>query len=188
MTRTALGVDRLVTLLAGIGLVVLGLGAVAWERGALVGGRSVSFDVAHRTAAADWWPWAAGGVGLLLILLGLRWLFAHRPAHRASRVDLGTSDGPDRSPSTADAASVASAAAVSLGRNPAVLKASGAATVEKGTPTVTLTATVLARHGLRAGARAADDTAREVAVMLGDTVAVRTVLRVDAKRRHGTVV
>lgn len=183
MTRLAMAVDRIATLLAGAALIALGAGAVAWQRGDLVDGRSLSFAVAVDATRTAWWPWALAAAGVVLILLGLRWLAAHRPARKASRVILRT-PADSLPPVTGDAASVAQAAAVAIRRDAAVLKASGTATVERGTPTVTVTATVRARQGLRAGARAADATAADIAVMLGESVATRTILRVDDSRRR----
>lgn len=186
MTRLAVTFDRLATLLAGLALLAVGVGAVAWQRRVLVDGRSLSFATATDATQSDWWPWASGGVGAVLVIVGIRWLLTHRPARKASRVTLKT-PAASLPPSTADAASVAHAAAAAIRRDPAILKASGAAVIERGTPTVAITATVHARHGLHAGARAADETADVVGTMLGSAVAVRTVLRVDAKQRHGAV-
>lgn len=186
MTRLAVAFDRVATLLAGLILLAAGAAAVAWQRGALVDGRSLSFGPAADATRTDWWPWASGGVGALLVILGIRWLLTHRPARKASRVTLET-PAASLPRSTADAASVAHAAAIAIRRDPAVLKASGAAVIERGTPTVAITATVTARHGLHAGARAADETADVVGAMLGAAVAVRTVLRVDSKKARGPV-
>lgn len=188
MTRLALTFDRLMTALLGLSLVSVGFAAVAWQNGRLVDGRTVSFSGVEDAAQAGWWPWAIGAGGILLIVIGLRWLVTHRPSRKASRVRLESRENRGLSPDTADAASVAHAAAEVLACDPAVLKATGTAAFEKNTPTVTLTATVNARHGLHAGARAADATARNVALMLGDSVAVRTVLKVDTKRRRNAVV
>ena len=175
MTRWAVGFDRAITFATGIALLGAGLCAVAWQRGVAGDGRSLRTPLSD-WAATSWWPWAAGGAGLLLILLGLRWLAAHRRPARATRVRLA-----DDLTSTADAASVAGAAAEALSADAAVVRARGTATLLRGTPTITLTAHVPARRGLEAGVRAADDAARTVAVMLGDTVALRTVLHVDVK-------
>jgi hypothetical protein len=174
MNRKTVGFDRVVTLLVGLGLVAAGLAAIAWRSGALGAGRSLS--VPTDVMSASWWPWAVGGAGAVLILLALRWLAAHRWAPRASRVTL-TGDAA----ATADATSVASAAADTLGADPAVTKASGSAALLQGRPTLTLTARVPARNGLAAAVTAADEAARTAAVMLGDSVAVRTVLGVDPK-------
>jgi hypothetical protein len=175
MTRRAVALDRVVALLAGGALVALGCLAIAWQQG--VFGRSA---VLHTGLADDvgssWWPWATAGVGVVLVGCGLRWLAAHRWPRKASRIELpGTG-------LTADASSVAEAAGSALGGEPAVVKAGGTAIVDRGTPTVHLNATVPARHGVAAGIAAADRTATTVAQMLGERVAVRTVLRVDPKR------
>ena len=180
MTRAAVAFDRVVTLLTGIALVALGLAAVAWVRGNLGAGRALTTPLAGWTSAS-WWPWALGGAGIVVILLSLRWLASHRWPPKAARVNL-TGDAT----ATADATSVASAAADVLAADPAVTKASGSATRHRGRPTVTLTARVPARSGLSAAIGAADDAARTAATMLGDSVAIRTVLRVDTKA--GTVV
>jgi hypothetical protein len=111
-------------------------------------------------------------------MLGGRWLAAHRWPPKVSRVVLA----PGQPELTADATSVADAAASALREQQGVVKARGTAVVDRGTPTVTLTVTVPARRGLGAGITAADRTANTVGAMLGDSVALRTVLRVDAKR------
>ncbi|MEW5813517.1 MAG: hypothetical protein AB1925_29170 [Actinomycetota bacterium] len=180
MSRAAVAFDRVVTLLSGIALVGLGLAAVAWARGDLGAGRPLQTPLSG-WMSASWWPWALGGAGIVAILLALRWLAAHRWPAKAGRVDL-TGDAT----STADATSVASAAGDALAADPAVTKASGTATLRRGRPTVTLSARVPARSGLPAAVGAADDAARTAAAMLGESVAIRTVLRVDTKA--GTVV
>ncbi|MHA0285487.1 hypothetical protein ACXYX3_03435 [Mycobacterium sp. C3-094] len=180
MSRAAVAFDRVVTLLTGIAMVALGLAAVAWTRGDLGAGRALTTPLAGWTSA-PWWPWALGGAGVVLILAALRWLAAHRWPAKAARVDVSGD-----ATATADTTSVASAAADVLAADPAILKASGSATRNHGRPTVTLTVRVPARSGLSAAITAADDTARTAVAMLGGSVAIRTVLRVDAKA--GTVV
>lgn len=185
MTRTSVAVDRAATLLLGLGLIALGLVLVAWQRGTLDTGAALDLSAATGVVGLPWWPWAGAGAGVLLIVLGLRWLVAHHRPPKARRVTLRPAD--PGGVMTADAASVAHAAGDAMAEQPAILKANGVAVVERRVPTVTLTATVPGRGGLQVGVQAADDVARTVAAMLGDTVAVRTVLRVDGKRRHGTV-
>jgi hypothetical protein len=87
---------------------------------------------------------------------------------------------------TADATSVAAAAASSLKEQAGVLKARGTAAVDRGTPTVTLTVTVPARRGLRSAVEVSDNTMKTASAMLGGSVALRTVLRIDVK--HGPAV
>ena len=82
MTRLAVAFDRVVVLLVGGVLVAAAVLTVAWQRGAIGGGgrlRMVFLDV----MTAPWWPWASAAVGVLLILVGLRWLLAHRGPAKA---------------------------------------------------------------------------------------------------------
>lgn len=183
MTRLAVGIDRLMAAVAGLGLLAGAALTVAWCAGRIGGGRPLRCVLTAGVHAA-WWPWAAAVGGILLILVGLRWLLAHRRAPRARRIALATTEFT----ATADVTAAAAAAAAALRTRPAVVKASGVATVEHGAPTVTLTVTVPARHGLTYAAAAADDVAGTLAAMFGDAVAVRTVVRVDAKRAHAAVV
>jgi hypothetical protein len=181
MTRRAVAFDRIAVFLAGLGLAAAGVLVIAWERGAFGAGATVRLSVG-RALDASWWPWAVAGAGVVLVVLGLRWLATHRWPRKASRVALAD-PGAGLS---ADASSVAAAAGDALGAEPAVLKAGGAAVLDRGRSTVTLTATVPAHRGIGAGITAADTAAATVGTMLGDTVALRTVLRVDAK--HGSAV
>lgn len=184
MTRFAIGVDRAVTLVVGLSLIALPIAAWQWHIGKLHGGKALRLPEVEHVMHAGWWPFATGAGGLILVLVGLRWLAAHRPARRATRVALDYDD--DRSV-TVNANAVARASATALKSKAEVLKASGSAAVRGGIPTVTLTATVPARHGLHAGVRAADATMRTAGAMLGDTVAIRTVLRTDANHRQRRV-
>jgi len=178
MTRRAVVFDRIATFIAGLCLLALGGCVIAWQQGVFGTGAAVRLMFAEDIESA-WWSWALGAGGIVLVLLCARWIATHRWPPRVSRVALAAEhDG-----LTANAASVADAAANALQDQPGVVKARGSTTVDRGTPTVTLTVTVPAR-GLRAGAAVADRTAETVAAMLGVSVAVRTVLRVDAKRRH----
>jgi hypothetical protein len=175
MTRRAVAVDRIAIFLLGLALTAAGLAAVAWQHGTLVGGRAVRTSTPE-LVASTWWPWASGGVGLVLVLVGIRWLLAHHWPLKASRIALGDDDG-----LTADPAAVASAAGVALAAEPGITKAGGTAILDRGVPTVTLTAVVPA-HGLRDGVAAADATAGTVAAMLGDRVAVRSIVKVTGRR------
>ena len=115
---------------------------------------------------------------------GERGRSAGAQAGKAGRVAL---PGDDEAALSAEVASVAEVAASVLGDMPGVQGAKARAVVENGLPTITLTATVAARRGLAAGVGAADEVVRTVGLMLGDTVAVRTLMRVDTKRRHPPV-
>jgi hypothetical protein len=181
MSRRAVGFDRVATFVAGLCLLASGCCGIAWQQGAFGADASLQLMVA-RYVEMPWWPWALGAAGVTLVVLGGRWIATHRWAPKASRVVLAA----DESGLTADATSVADAAATFLEEQSGVLKARGTATIDRGAPTVTLTMTVPARRGLRSGVEAADRAVTTAGVMLGGSVALRTVLRVDAK--HGPAV
>lgn len=183
MSRTAVGIDRAVALLLGLALIAVAVLGWAWHLGKLGTVRALQTSPATEATHTWWWPWATGVFGVLALGIAIRWLIAHRPARRASRVVLEQSS----EAITVDATSVADACAAALEANTSVLKARGSATMQRGVPTVTLTATVPARQGLRYGVAAADDAMRSAGAMLGDAVAIRTVLHTDPKHHHGPV-
>jgi hypothetical protein len=129
-----------------------------------------------------WWPWVSAGSGAVLIVIGLLWLASHHRTPKAARI--GMTDSALPGSLTADPGAVADAAAEAMRARPSVLKASARAAMERGVPTVTLTATTPARQGLSEIVAAADEIATTAALMIGDTVAVRTRIHVDAKRRR----
>jgi len=173
MTRRAVGVDRVIVFLLGAVLVAAGAAAVAWQR-RLIGGGHPLPTLSPEPWQLTWWPWALGSAGVIVVIIGLRWLAAHRFAPKARRLPLGG----DQS-LTADAVSVAHAGAAVLGRHPAVHKARGTAVIERGQPVLSYSATVAAGHGLTAAVQTADQVAGLTAAALGDGIAIRTVLAVE---------
>lgn len=171
--------DRLAVAAVGAALTAAGVQTVLSSRRP---GATKVVDLSPITEVwqQDWWRWAGGAAGVVLIVVGLRWLAAHRWPAKAGRMGLGENILVTLS---ADVPPIADAAATSLADAPGVLKAAARTTVERGRPTVTLTATVAARHGLAPGAAAGDAVARTVARMTGDKVAVRTLVRADATHR-----
>lgn len=188
MTRRAVIVDRIAALLLGIGLLASGLAAVAWQRGALWQARPLDLSAAAELTQTPWWPWASAAAGILLILLALRWLFSHHRAPKLTRLGLVDGRTTDNFGLTADASSVAQVAATTLAQHSNVIKATGRAAAEHGSPTITLTVTVAARSPLDTGVTTATDIVGTIAHMLGDTVSVRTVLRTDTRNRRRTPV
>lgn len=89
--------DRVLVLLAGLGLVAGGLVLLDWEPG-----RVLDLEPVLHTGSAldlldrDWWPWAQGGAGAVLALLALWWLLAHLPRRGPARVGLPAPEGSDR--------------------------------------------------------------------------------------------
>lgn len=141
MGRVVLALDRLLALLVGAVLIALGLGAIAWQLGKLSWAQSMLTAHWLTTATTQgWWPWLTGGGGVLLILLGLWWLLSHLPRRRLGTVRLPGSGSEGILRANVDA--VASAAAQSLGQADGVRSTGGKALVDRGRPTIVLTATV----------------------------------------------
>jgi hypothetical protein len=89
MTRRLAAIDRTVTALVGLALVVGGIALLDW-RYRWVG----TWDDRLSTARLDdvqssaWWPWVFAAAGLVLGVVGLVWLLSHapRPGERAVRL------------------------------------------------------------------------------------------------------
>ena len=70
--------DRLSTALVGLLLVAGGLLVLEWRYDLLLGlGRRLDLTSVQDVLGSDWWPWAFAVGGVLLGLVGLRWLLAH---------------------------------------------------------------------------------------------------------------
>lgn len=96
MTRRLVVIDRLVTLVVGLGLVAGGLALLDWKL-ELVRSWPSTIELGGYPELSDrsWWWWSIGGAGVVLGLVALLWLLAHVPRpHRApvrteSRTALG---------------------------------------------------------------------------------------------------
>lgn len=92
--RGVIAVDRIVTLLAGLGLVVGGASVFAWHQGYLARdpfrftATRISFPWMTSTVGASWWPWAAGAVGVVVGLIALIWLLRHLTGGRVGTLIL----------------------------------------------------------------------------------------------------
>ncbi|AYJ47680.1 hypothetical protein [Rhodococcus sp. P1Y] len=83
--------DRLATFLVGALLIAVGLAAAAWQRDQLPdpvhdARRTVETWSPTDWASNSWWPWALTGAAVLALLVGLRWLYAHRPRRGPARL------------------------------------------------------------------------------------------------------
>ena len=89
MSRAVIAWDRVVTLLIGLLLITVGLAGILWWLGDFLGWsqQPLQVDRALELTEEAWWGWAVGAAGILLILLGLRWLTAHVPDRRVSNLN-----------------------------------------------------------------------------------------------------
>lgn len=190
MTRSTVAMDRLVTAVVGLILVALGVALLIWNTSLFTGiPEMITSPGLVDASESNWWPWAVAAVGVILVLLALRWLFAHSPAARVNRTTIATArddgDSENATPgrSTADIAAIASAAARALEAHTAVVKASGKAVVERRQRTLIIDATATSPELIGDAAMAADRVAREAVTMIGDdSMATRTLIRVDKHR------
>ena len=182
MTRTATLVDRIAALILGLVLLVVGVAMILWTTH-LIDGTPVYLTAPGLMTAADtaWWPWAVTAAGILLVLLGLRWLVAHRPARRAGDLTLADSNLSEGCLS-ADLGSLADAAAAELRGRPAVKAASGKAVIDRGKPSIHLDVTAAGTDTLAHAAHAADEVAATAVGMLGDAIAIQTRLHVNTRK------
>jgi len=111
MSRAVVAWNRVVTLLLGLVLLALGAAAVLWWLGTFPGWPTqLHTDQVTQATQQPWWPWAAGGAGLVLALLGLRWLASHLPDRGVTTITLPGSSRAGRL--DAQVRPIASAAAV----------------------------------------------------------------------------
>ncbi|MEO7061372.1 MAG: hypothetical protein ABI083_16755 [Lapillicoccus sp.] len=161
MSRGLAAWDRTVSLLAGLLLLALGAGAIAWYAGRLPRvGPVLDVGWLPSTVAEGWWPWACGAGGIVLVLLALRWLVAHLPSRGPGALALAGSDTSGRL--EADLGVVAAQAAHALGRRPGVGSASSGISRERGGDVLELVATIPRDGSLAEAVGAIDDTVAEL--------------------------
>jgi len=185
MTRLATGLDRLLALLVGLVLIVVGAGAIVWQLG--------TFSRAPKTLTApgllnattqSWWPWAVGIGGAVLILLALRWLAAHLPGRKVHAAKLAGSDATGKL--TLDLTALAAAAAEALAEAPGVRSTTGKAVTDRGRSTLELIATVEPSADLATLTAAADRVSSDLNQALAEpAIATRVQLHTARSARSG---
>jgi len=165
MSRGTLALDRVMTALAGLVLVALGVLGILWWAGRL-GSVPDHVDLSgiRWWPRQQWWPWALGVGGVILALLGLRWLLAHLPRRGISVLSLPGS-GPEGRLLVA-AGPVIDAAAGALARTPGVRSARGRVDHDRGQIVAHLDATIERGADLRTVAAAADAVTGELQAAL----------------------
>ncbi len=165
MSRTTYAIDRVASFIVALVLIAAGVFAVLWrfdlwgrlpERTDL----SAIFDV----MAKGWWSWALSLAGILLVLLGLRWLFAHLPGRGVGELNLPGTGRNGRLRFNAKAA--ASAAADVLAQAPSVRSAQGTVRRDRGQLVVDLRTTVEPDADLEVVAAAADKVVADLASVM----------------------
>lgn len=183
MSRGTLALDRVATVLAALVCLVAGAAALVWWSGrTTVLPESVDAAPVTDVTGQSWWPWALGLAGVVLILLGLRWLTAHLPQRGVGLLALPGSSSEGRL--QADAGTVADAAAEELGGVRGVRSSRGTVQRDRGQVVVRLTATIEPDADLDAVARGADRASGQLQDVLGrDDLHCRVQLRVAGRGR-----
>jgi hypothetical protein len=130
--RRTVAIDRLTCGLVGAAVTAAGLLTAGWAHGDLhvPAGSRLTIVNLDNVLSAPWWPFALGALAVILIVVGLRWLFSHRPGQT-----VGTTAVPGSSTAgtlTVDLDTAASAAAAALGQHPLIETASGTALLDRG--------------------------------------------------------
>jgi hypothetical protein len=182
MTRLASAWDRFTALVLGLALIALGVGMLAWGS-EWIPNRPEYVTAPGLVTAANtgWWPWVLAAVGIVLILLALRWLLIHTPKARVKAVPLVSGDSGGTV--SADLGAVAHAAAQVLERHPDVESAKGKAVVDRGVRTIDLTVTARSPLSVHTLIDPIDTVCTQTAGVLGDTgIATRTTVRIGHHR------
>ncbi len=165
MSRAVIGLDRILTFVVGLVLLALGVAGALWWRGSFPSWpHTLNLRSVLDLTTQPWWPWAAGLVGLVLLLAGLRWLVSHLPSPAVTHLTL-----PGSTPAgalVAQARPVAAAAAEALQQTTEVRSARGTVRQERGQLTVRLTATIDPHADLHLIAATADHVAADLAKVL----------------------
>jgi hypothetical protein len=190
MRRSVIGLDRLLAIVVGLCLLVIGAAAVAWYAGWLAHAWPATPKRLSTAGAADvvdmsWWPWAAIGAGILAVILGLWWLIAHLPRRGVGMLVLPGSGKAGRL--LVDPAGPANTAADVLAETPGIRSAHGKVLRDRGELVVAITGTVDPTADLREVLAAADTITTDLQSVLGrDDARARVRLAVARHHRAGS--
>jgi len=168
MRRSILAFDRVVVLLLGLVLVVVGVAAVGWQVGFLSDvwpdvPSSVDVDTGRVTDASSY-AVLAGVVGGALVVIGLWWLLAHVPRRAVGSLRLPS--GPVSGRLVVEPGPAVETAAEVLADDPAIRSARGAVLADRGELVVRLRATVDPDSDLDAVVAACDGVLADLARVL----------------------
>lgn len=183
MSRLVIAVDRAIALVVGLLLVALGAATVVWWNGSIAGWPlQLGAGPVIRASTQPWWPWAAGAVGVVLVLVGLRWAAGHVPRRRVSHVKLPGSSAQGRL--TAQVGPVGGLAADVFGQTPGVRSARGSIRHDRGQVLATIDATIEPGADLGQVAAAADRVSADLRrVLERDDMRAQVRLRVARRER-----
>lgn len=180
ISRATLLLDRVATLGLAAVLAVAGLLGIWWWSGTGPLPSTTTTKTATSVVDAEWWPWVSAVGGLLLILLGLRWLAAHVARNTVSRLTLSGSGSDGKL--DADGSKVAGAAATALTNTLGVRSANGSVRRNRGQLVANLKATLEPEADLALVAASADQVSSELSQVL-DRKDLRCSVELTVARR-----
>lgn len=193
VSRRMLLLDRIAALLLALVLLVGGAALIWWWSGRtgtdldLASLDGLFPDASGTGPVADvvsqpWWGWASTATGVLLVLLGLRWIVAHLRRTGVRRLSLEGSDTSGRL--QVSGSGVAGAAAEALTETRGVRSAGGVVVRDRGQLVARLTAVLEPEADLALVARRADEVSGQLAQVLErDDLRCRLELSVGRSRR-----
>lgn len=162
MTRKLVTLDRLAGIVVALTLVAVGLLLVDWKLDLLLGLPSVlHVPGLLKTAALGWWPLFTAVLAVVLVLVGLRWLFAHLPRVHSSRAKLGESSAEGRI--RLDTGSVANATAAHIESETVLPEVHGRVREVRGHPLVQIDARCAVRTDVAEVRERADQVTADIA-------------------------
>jgi len=183
MSRAVIAWNRVVTLLLGLLLIAAGAAAVLWWLGTFPRWPSqLRTTTVSDWANQPWWPWAVGAVGVVLFLLGLRWLASHLPNRGVSHIKLPGSTSHGKL--DAHVRPIANTAADVFAATPGVRSAHGTIQQERGQLIAKIRATIEQQADLAVIAAAADRVSSDLRqVMQRDDMVAQVNLTVARTER-----
>ncbi|GAA1594076.1 hypothetical protein GCM10009804_58330 [Kribbella hippodromi] len=166
MRRGLVALDRAAALVIAVLAIGAGAAALGW-RFDLLPGTPNRVEIGGLTdlTTMSWWPWATGGGGVLLTVLGLGWLARHLPRRGTGQIRLLGSGAIGSL--TADAKAAVAAAGHALARTPGVRDGSGRIVLDRGQLVAELTVTLEPSADLAVVRAAAQQTSQELLCIIG---------------------
>lgn len=187
-SRTLLFIDRLVALILGIVLVAGGAALIWWKLGDTYSNIATVFSDRTDTSRVsdlvdqEWWPYASAAAGLVLTILGLRWIFAHLSNRRVTKIALRGSGSSGQL--TLNLHNATATAAEVFADTIGVRNARGTSSTDRGQLVARINAVIEPEADLALIARRADDLATELAHVVGRNDMRCTIQLKVASRGH----
>ncbi|WBQ04673.1 hypothetical protein [Kribbella sp. CA-293567] len=185
MGRGLIALDRLAAFVLGLLLLASGAAALAWRYDVFPDAPArIRLPDLPALVTEDWWPWAIGAAGILLVLLALSWLLRHLPRRRINRLSLTGSSAAGRL--SADVDSAVGAAAQVLAGTPDVRSCTGHLITDRGEVVAELKTTIEPEADLDQVRLATEQVLTELHQMVGrEELRARVLLR-TARRPAAT--